>query len=49
MSGNLNLSYLLFGVFLCLGSALIAAADDPWHYVAGGVYMICSLAFAILG
>ena len=49
MSGTFNLSYLLFGVFLCLGSALIAAAESPSHYAAGGIYLICSLALAILG
>lgn len=48
MFGHLNLSHMLFALFLCIGTALIAVADGPAHFAAGGVYMLCSLAFAVL-
>lgn len=49
MTGNINLSHMLFALFLCLGTALIAVADGPAQLAAGGIYMICSLAFVLLG
>lgn len=48
MNGRIDPPLMLFALFLCLGTALIANADGPAQLAAGGIYMICSLAFAVL-
>ena len=48
MTGSINLSHMQFALFLCLGTVLIADAKGPAQLAAGGVYMVCSLAFVLL-
>jgi hypothetical protein len=48
MTGSFNTSHMLFALFLFLGTVLIGNAEDAAHFLAGGIYLLCSLAFVVL-